>query len=169
MRKLIKFLDRQEGQEQVYTDFEDEIDSGPNEFELVTVSGDLVDYRIKVERFIREHENHPAIQHLKNNQPISITDINALESLLFGNNGLGKKDIFMDTYGTEQPLGILIRQIIGLVETQPKKRLQTLNNSLRAIDCNYLDSFMPQPFWRKNRPQAIHWSRSTTLPLPSWH
>jgi type I restriction enzyme R subunit len=81
----------------------------------------LKNYRLKVERFIRDHESHVTIYRLKHNMPISASDVEALEEILFSEQGPGTKEDFEATYGTEQPLGKLVRQIVGLEQNAAKE------------------------------------------------
>ena len=64
LRELVRFLDREEKRGNVYTNFEDEIgeaEEGPN---LLRQDDGLKNYRLKVERFVREHADHPTIARL---------------------------------------------------------------------------------------------------------
>jgi hypothetical protein len=44
---------------------------------LVKADAGLKNYRLKVEHFFREHENHVTIQRLKTNRPITAADLEA--------------------------------------------------------------------------------------------
>ena len=67
-----------------------------------------------MQKFIRDHETHVTIQRLKNNQPISHTDLESLEAIVFAEDGPGTRDDYEATYGTDRPLGELVRSIVGL-------------------------------------------------------
>ena len=114
LRGLVQFLDAGEGRKNVYTDFEDEMQEAEEVDGLITPDGSLKNYRLKVERFVREHEEHPTIRRLKLNEPISAADLESLEQILFAADGPGTREQYEQTYGTDQPLGQLIREIIGL-------------------------------------------------------
>jgi len=121
LRGLVQFLDAEGGRDNVYTNFEDEMHE-PEEFDsLITKDSGLKNYRLKIERFVREHEEHPTIQRLKRNDPITATDLEALESILFAADGPGGREQFEETYGTGQPLGQLIREIVGLEANAAKE------------------------------------------------
>ncbi len=114
LRELMNFLDKEGKREIVETTFDDELEDvttgdGPRSGE-----NDRENYWKKVERFVREHEDHPTIKRLKLNQPITPLDIEALEGILFSADGPGSREDFMETYGTDQPLGKLVREIVGL-------------------------------------------------------
>lgn len=114
LRGLVQFLDAGEGRGNVYTNFEDEMHA-PEEIEgLIKRDSSLKNYRLKVERFVREHEQHPTIRRLKRNEPITAADLAALEAILFAEDGPGSRELFEETYGTDRPLGQLIREIVGL-------------------------------------------------------
>ena len=114
LRSLVQFVDRESGRQKVYTDFEDEIPA------ITDVPGpgyqinEFPDYRQKVERFVREHQTHATIHRLKHNLPIHAADIAALEAILFSEGGPCSKLQFVATYGTDMPLGKLVREIVGL-------------------------------------------------------
>ncbi len=114
LRGLVQFLDQGQKRENVYTNFEDELGAAAEVANPIRHDEGLKNYRLKVERFVREHADHPTIDRLKRNQPISPADLDALEVMLFSDQGAGSRETFHETYGTEQPLGKLVREIIGL-------------------------------------------------------
>ncbi len=114
LRNLVQFLDREGKRETVYTNFEDELGEAKTVEGLVKRDDNLKNYRLKVERFVREHEDHPTIARLKHNQPITAADLEALETILFAADVAGNREKFQQTYGTDKPLGKLIREIVGL-------------------------------------------------------
>lgn len=120
LRGLIQFIDLQ-GRSRVYTDFADEIGDGVELLGVVRSDPNLENYRRKVERFIREHESHVTIHRLKHNLPIYAGDLDSLEAMLFAADGPGTRADFIAAYGTEQPLGKLVRQIIGLERSAAKE------------------------------------------------
>lgn len=113
LRDLIQFIDKGGPREKVYTDFEDELGVMTEVPDLLQPNPSLRNYRVKVETFIRTHEDHITIRRLKTNQPITAKDLEGLEAILFAAGGPGTKEDFQQTYG-DQPLGELIRRIVGL-------------------------------------------------------
>ncbi len=113
LRDLIRFIDPGEGLQNVYTDFEDEIGEDAIEYPVVKPDPVLRDYRRRVQRFIHDHEDHITIRRLKNNEPISETDIKALEDILFAEDGPIPREEYEKIYG-ETPLGLLVRSVVGL-------------------------------------------------------
>ncbi|NOZ46349.1 MAG: DEAD/DEAH box helicase family protein [Chlorobi bacterium] len=112
LRELIKFIDR-EKQRVVYTDFEDELPDKVEEKDVITTKSKMQDYRLRVEKYIREHQDHITIRKLKSNQPITAAELEELERILFDGEKRGTKKDFIKEYG-EKPLGQFIRSIIGL-------------------------------------------------------
>lgn len=109
LRDLIKFIEKQQTKV-YYTNFTDEVLAvRENEAEY----GDSVfeNYRKKVDRYIREHQDHIAIYKLKNNKPLTHQDFSELEKVLWGELG-SKEDYYKEFQDT--PLTLLVRQIVGL-------------------------------------------------------
>ena len=113
LRDLIKYLDK-ETQPIIETNFEDELDfSGVKQHDLMPAYGRLQSYKDRVESYVREHSHHLVIHKLKTNKPITETEVNALESILFDGATVGTKQEYIETYG-DKPLGVFIRNIVGL-------------------------------------------------------
>ena len=72
---------------------------------------DLKNYKAKAEFYIRQHQDNIAIAKLKHNKPLSQTDIESLEQILWSD--LGTKDDYEAEYGSK-PLGEFVREIVGL-------------------------------------------------------
>ncbi len=120
LRDLIKFIDRGGVREKVYTQFEDELGEGQEVAGLITKDPRLKNYHLKMQKFIRDNESNVTIQRLKNNQPISLNDLHSLEAIVFGEDGPGTREDYETTYGTEQPLGELVRRTVGLDQAAAK-------------------------------------------------
>lgn len=113
LRDLVRFIDPEQAKEDVYTNFEDEIHKDTGEYNLVKTDSNLKDYRSRVQRFIREHQDHITIRRLRNNEPVSEKDIEALENILFAEDGPIPREEYTQIFG-EAPLGLLVRSIVGL-------------------------------------------------------
>ncbi len=61
--------------------------------------------------YIREHQDNEAIKKLKSNIPLSHSDIEDLEKVLWSE--LGTREEYEQEYGSK-PLGELVREIVGL-------------------------------------------------------
>jgi len=113
LRGLIRFIDPDQAKEDVYTNFEDEIGEYGTAVAIVNTDPNLKDYRIRVQRFIRDHRDHITIRRLRNNEPVSKKDIVALENILFSEEGPIPKAEYKKIFG-ESPLGVLVRSTVGL-------------------------------------------------------
>lgn len=114
LRELIKFLDKGEAKI-VYTDFEDTI----GEHSEIYVPGyasveEMRQYRLKVEKFIRDHANHLTINKLRMNRQITKQDLEELERLLFSAEEVGSRERFEKVFGQQPGLGMFIRRLVGL-------------------------------------------------------
>lgn len=109
LRDLIKFIPEEE-RVRYDTNFTDDILSTEwNESELD--NDDLVNYKKKVNYYILQHQDIPAIAKLKVNHPLTSGDVRLLEKILWGE--LGTREQYDAQYG-KTPLGELVRSIVGL-------------------------------------------------------
>lgn len=109
LRDLIKYIPDEE-RVRYDTDFADDILSIEwNESQLA--NDDLINYKKKVNFYIRQHQDIPAIAKLKGNEPLTKDDVQILENILWGE--LGTKEQYDAQYG-KTPLGELVRSIVGL-------------------------------------------------------
>jgi len=74
-------------------------------------SDELKNYKAKAEFYIRQHQDNIAIAKLRTNKPLTSTDIETLEGILWGE--IGTKEDYESEYG-EKPLGEFVREIVGL-------------------------------------------------------
>lgn len=113
LRGLARFISPQERAD-VFTHFTDQlIQQDVATYDIVKRDPNLQNYRDRVQRFIREHQDHVTIRRLKNNEPVTQTDIAALETILFADNGPIPRDAYQKIY-SEEPLGKLVRSVVGL-------------------------------------------------------
>jgi type I restriction enzyme R subunit len=113
LRDLMKYLDK-ENQVTVTTTFEDRLDHDAiAEHDLIPAYTNLQSYKDRVESYVRKNKDHLVIQKLKTNKPITETEINQLEHILFDGETVGTRQDYIDHYG-EKPLGEFIRSIVGL-------------------------------------------------------
>ena len=93
------------------TNFSDEILSQEwNESDLKS-DDSLKNYREKVEYYIKQHQDNLVISKLKSNQPLTQSDLDELEKILW--KELGTKEDYESEYN-DKPLGIFVREIVGL-------------------------------------------------------
>ncbi len=118
-RNLIQYI--QDNEVVVYrTDYEDkilEIDE-VDDFAVGYTKSD--NYKLKVEKYIRENSFHITIQKLRKNIKLTSAELSELEKLVFIDSQLGTKEDYVKNYG-EQPLGKFIRLILGLEEEAVQK------------------------------------------------
>tara|TARA_B110000046_G_scaffold31763_1_gene33849 strand:- start:126 stop:3632 length:3507 start_codon:yes stop_codon:yes gene_type:complete len=114
MRDLIKFLEI-ESQITVYTHFKDEIAIDPDLREPIEgeASGSMLEYRERVEKYVRDNKHHVTISKLLNNQPITEVELEELERILFTSEGAHSKKLLAKEFG-DMPLGYFVRSIFGL-------------------------------------------------------
>ena len=121
LRGLAKFVDANKQNETIYTDFEDALsEKNTKEYNIVKPDPGLQDYRVQVEKYIREHQDHITIRRLKNNEPISSVDIAALEDMLFEKDQIIPRHQYEEIYAGK-PLGLLVRSIVGLDRNAAKR------------------------------------------------
>ena len=108
LRDLMKFIPK--NKITYTTNFTDEILS--LEWKDAELNSDaLENYKIKAERYVREHQDVAVIAKLKRNEPLSLDDIVELEEILW--NDLGTKEDYETSFGSK-PLGEFVREIVGL-------------------------------------------------------
>jgi len=113
IRGLVRFVERTR-QNPVYTDFEDTLDD-PTSIELpqVTPALNWERFRAKAAAYLREHEDHVALQRLRRNKQLTPEDLASLEEMLLASGAGARSDI---TTASERAggLGLFIRSLVGL-------------------------------------------------------
>ena len=113
VRGLVKFIERQVG-ETVYTVLTDEIGEATEVVLKDTSTGiNLVQYKKKVEAFIRANTNHVAIAKLRLNKPLTPTDLSELERFVYQAPEVEGHERFAQSYG-DKPLPQFIRSLVGM-------------------------------------------------------
>ena len=129
LRELIKYIPR--GENPTYeTDFDDDIlsmDWHKSDLD----SDDLQNYKMKVNYYIRNHMDVPAIAKLHTNQPLTAEDIKSLEEILWSE--LGTKEDYQAEY-QDKPLGELVREIVGLDMNSAKQAFSKYLNDVNLDD-----------------------------------
>jgi type I restriction enzyme R subunit len=113
IRGLVRFLEKTR-RAIVYTNFEDEIGDGS----IVTLPGVAVGtnwerFKAKARAYLKDHEDHVAIQRLRRNKQMTDTDLSALEEMLVASGAGGAEDISR-AREESQGLGVFIRSLVGL-------------------------------------------------------
>ena len=129
IRELIKYIPIVE-RIYVNSDIEDDILSMDwHESELD--NDDLQNYKMKVNYYIRNHMDVPAIAKLHTNQPLTTEDIKSLETILWSE--LGTKEDYQAEY-QDKPLGELVREIVGLDMNSAKQAFSKYLNDVNLDD-----------------------------------
>ena len=121
MRELIKFIERRPSNP-VYSVLTDEIGEA-TVVNLIDFSTgiNLSQYKKKVEAYIRANENHVAIAKLKYNKPLTPTDLSELEDFVYKSEPVESRASFEKCYGTDKPLTLFIRSLVGLDRNAAKE------------------------------------------------
>ena len=129
LRDIIKYIPMVE--RPIYqTDFTDDVLSVErNESELD--SDELQNYRNKVNYYIRQHMDNEVIAKLHTNKPLTSADIKALEGILWPE--LGTKEEYEKEY-QDKPLGVLVREIVGLDMNSAKEAFAKYLNEVNFDD-----------------------------------
>ena len=144
LRDLVQFIDRKQ-QKVVYTDFKDKIGRLSEQAVPYRQTGfSPYQYRKKVEAYIRAHEDFLAIAKLKRNLPLTETDLDELESMLFSAPEIESQARFEEVYGKDLSLKQFIRQLVGLDRAAAKEAFaQSLKStSLCANQIRFVDTII---------------------------
>lgn len=121
LRGLVKFIERK-AIGPVYTVLTDEIGES-TEIQLKDFSTgiNVAQYKRKVEAYIRANENHIAIAKLRHNKALTPTDLRELERFVYGSDVVESRERFEQCYGTDMPLTVFIRSLVGLDRNAAKE------------------------------------------------
>jgi type I restriction enzyme R subunit len=121
LRDLVKFLDPKE-QKIAITNFEDELeDISETTVRIATTGFNREQYRKKVTAYIKAHQDHLAIAKLKRNLPLTESDLDALQKMLFTAEEIESRDRFEEVFGKNLNLKVFIRQLVGLDRNSAKE------------------------------------------------
>jgi len=122
LRLLMRYIEK-EGQAVVYTHFEDEVHDVKENPGVYTFPGssDLDIYHRKVEAYVREHQDDLTIQRIKRNLPITGQDLDELDNKLFEASGIADRQQYQETIHPGKPLGVFIRELVGLDRAAAKE------------------------------------------------
>ena len=112
LRDLMKLL---VGKDQpiIYTNITDE-DSFVSEAQPVRLPKTPQNYLDRVKAYVRQNRDQLVIHKLVSNEPITRSELEQLEHLLFDGDERGTLEDFRRATGDDQPLGVFIRSILGL-------------------------------------------------------
>lgn len=135
LRDLMKYA-KFDSHAKYQTDFTDDILS--MDWRVADLSDDyLVNYKAKVEYYLKQNEDILVIAKLKTNKPLTEIDVKELEKILW--NEVGTKQDYEKEYG-DTPLGELVRSIVGLsMEAANEAFSQYLNDAnLNSMQINFV-------------------------------
>lgn len=111
LRNLVQYVEPEE-RKNLYTNFEDTL-ANIEEVEIFAQYQELGSYKKRVEKFIRDNYDNITIHRICNNKPITKTELEELERLLFSIDKNGNKER-LEKAIDGKPLGSFIRSILGL-------------------------------------------------------
>lgn len=122
LRGLVHLIDKRK-RKVVYTHFEDQVVSVREESVVYAPRMTGEQYRKKVQAYLREHQDHIAIQRLKQNQPLTETDLQSLETALVEIGAEeGQRLLSAMLTQTEAPsLAWFVRSLVGMDREAAKK------------------------------------------------
>ncbi len=108
---LMKYIENDNGVLFYSNIIDSELEVTINEPTFDVTAGGI--YKDRVTKFIRENKDQLIIHKLFSNQPITETELEKLEEILFDGEKRGTPEDFKKAFG-EQPLGAFIRSILGV-------------------------------------------------------
>ncbi|MFI7059857.1 DEAD/DEAH box helicase family protein [Kribbella sp. NPDC050124] len=113
IRGLVQFVEKT-SRNPVYTDFEDTL-GDPTEIRLpgITPGTNFERFRAKAAAYLKQHEDHVALQRLRRNKQLTPADIASLEDMLL-TSGAGQEAEIQRAVEQSRGLGLFIRQLVGL-------------------------------------------------------
>ena len=123
LRDLVAFTDKTNRQV-VYTAFTDEggLLKEVADVPYATTGVNVVQYKKKVEQFIRDHEDYVVIQKIHWGIPLNAEDLAALETFFYQAEEVGGQEQFAQAYGPQKNLAAFIRSLVGLDRGKAKER-----------------------------------------------
>jgi type I restriction enzyme R subunit len=113
LRDLVKLIEKQK-RKPIYTDFEDEMGAEIG-FALPGLgeSADFARFRAKAQAYLRAHLDHIAIQKLRTNKALTVSDLAELERML-AESGVGALHDIERAKSESRGLGLFVRSLVGM-------------------------------------------------------
>lgn len=129
LRALMQFIEKKSSQA-VYSALTDHIGDGVD----VTLDDfdtgiNWVQYRKKVEGFIRAHQDHIAIAKLRFNKPLTPSDLAELERFVYNSGEVVSREQFEAAYKDAPSLPLFIRSLVGMDRKAAKDAFSEFLNS----------------------------------------
>jgi type I restriction enzyme R subunit len=147
LRALVQFIDKSK-RKIVYTNFTDEILSVREDEAIYMPKMTGNQYAMKVKEYLRSHQDEIAIQRLKNNLPLTPTDLRSLEETLLsiGENEGQRLLTGMLNLHEVPTLAHLVRRIVGLDRNAAKAAFSTFleNRTLNSQQMRFIELIIDQ-------------------------
>nr|MDA3896069.1 helicase-related protein [Desulfobacteraceae bacterium] len=131
LRDLITFVEK-EIRKPVFSALQDEMGEGQSiENKGFNVGVNIIQYRKKVEQFIRENDDHITINKLRFNKALTSSDLAELERFLFESGEIQGRDQFEAVFGKQESLSVFIRSLVGLDREAAKKAFSKFLDDIR--------------------------------------
>jgi type I restriction enzyme R subunit len=113
VRDLVKFVDKRK-RAVVYSNFADELGEDTTiDLPGITPGTDWERFRAKARAYLRDHEDHLALQRLRRNLQLTPDDLESLEQILIA-SGVGTEADVARAKEEAHGLGLFIRSLVGL-------------------------------------------------------
>lgn len=113
LRGLLQFLEKAK-KNAVYTSFQDELSEATLvELPGITPGTNWQRFRAKAAAYLKQHQDHVALQRLRRNKALTPDDLQALEQMLV-DSGAGDADNIAQAKEESHGLGLFIRSLVGL-------------------------------------------------------
>jgi len=140
LRSLIRLIEKKQ-RKHVYTDFEDELGQEvPVELAAFVSADGFERFREKTRAFLREHQDHIAVQKLRMAQPLTLLDLTELERML-ATGGVGAPELIEKAKQESEGLGLFVRSLVGLDREAAKHALNrfTAGKTLSASQIEFVN------------------------------
>ena len=140
VRGLVRLLERRK-RAVIYTDFTDELgevdEVGMGDW---VVGNDFERFREKARIYLREHEDHVALQKLRRNRPLTARDLAELERMLI-EAGIGDDADLVRAREEARGLGTFVRSLVGLERSAASDAFAAfiVNRALNADQLHFVD------------------------------
>ncbi len=145
IRELSTLIDLSTGKGIFYTNFQDEITAPMVAEDFIGSYGNYESHYAKLKKIINDNANNLTIYRLHTNQPITSTELDDLDRILFEQSGISTHQEFKKVLG-EKPLGVFIRSIIGLESNAAHEAFSSflLNGPLTSIQIEFIHNLIKQ-------------------------
>lgn len=145
IRELSKLIDTNAGKGIFYTNFQDEITAPVVAEDFMGSYGSYESHYAKLKKIISDNANNLTIHRLHTNQPITATELDELDRMLFEQSGIGTHQEFKKLLG-EKPLGVFVRSILGLETNAVQAAFSAFlsNGPLTATQIEFIHNLIQQ-------------------------